>query len=136
MVAVPRNVHNALDKFAQRRPGPVRVIESCDQSVLDSIHFGVLFVMSYWSGPARIAFFALLSALPKCDPNGRLEVVVVDNDRSGDLYLAPAFAGKWHGYGETAWFRGGEIIATTGKCEYESRFAELARQLLATQPHD
>ena len=92
----------------------IRFLPEADRSVISSISYGVLFVMAFWSGPARKAFVELKRVLAATDPDGHLELVVVDTDGCADLYEVPGFAGKLHGAGETAWVRNGKILFTSG----------------------
>jgi uncharacterized protein (TIGR02996 family) len=48
--------------------------------LLASVRRGIVFLMAWWSGPARQAFAALASALRASDPDGRLLLVVIDVD--------------------------------------------------------
>ena len=91
-----------------------RFLERADQSILQTIRCGVLFMMAFWSGTARRAFAELKRILAEADPEGRLELVVVDIDGCPDLYEAPEFLGKIHGHGETAWVKDGCVVATSG----------------------
>jgi hypothetical protein len=91
-----------------------RFYSEADRSVLGTIRCGVLFVMAFWSGPARLAFQELKRVLEAVDPEGRLELVVVDTDGCPDIYQLPEFIGKMHGAGEAAWIRDGRVICTSG----------------------
>lgn len=89
-----------------------RFLPEADRSVIQSIRCGVLFVMAFWSGPAHLAFAALKKLLAEVDPEGRLELVVVDTDGCPELYDLPEFRGKMAGAGETAWVKDGQIVST------------------------
>jgi hypothetical protein len=91
----------------------IRYVPDAEAVIIQSIERGVLFLMAFWSGPARRAFAALTEALSRLGASD-LEVVVVDVDGSPELYDVPEFKGKVHGAGETAWIRHGQIIATSG----------------------
>lgn len=84
-----------------------------EASTIRSIRRGILFLMAFWSGPARQAFGELTEVLARRDAEG-LELVVADVDGSLDLYLLPEFKGKVRGNGETAWVREGRIVSTSG----------------------
>src|ERR1700682_3135004 len=71
--------------------------------------------MAFWSGPSVPAFARLTEVVARLDEGGALELAVVDVDGSLALYQVPAFMGKVHGAGETAWVRNGKIVATSGK---------------------
>jgi hypothetical protein len=62
-----------------------RFLEVADRQVVQRIQLGVLFIMAFWSGPARMAFKELKRVLAEIDPNGRIELVVVDTDGCPDL---------------------------------------------------
>jgi hypothetical protein len=100
-----------LDPDSPRR---VRYFAAADRDVIHLIGPGVLFVMAWWSGPARVAFARLRRVLDGLDPHGRLELAVVDTDRADDLFQLPEFFGKIHGAGETAWVRDGRIVHRSG----------------------
>jgi hypothetical protein len=53
-------------------------------------------------------------SLESSDPNGRLELVVVDTEGCPSLYELPEFVGKLHGHGEAAWVLEGKIVNTSG----------------------
>ena len=72
----------------------------------------------------------LKRVLAKTDPNGLLELVVVDTDGCLDLYLTPEFLGKMHGSGETAWIKHGVIVFTSGMGYHRELFEEFTPQLL------
>ena len=91
---------------------------------------GVLFIMAFWSGPARLAFAELKRVLEAVDRSGRAELVVVDTDGCPELYELPEFAGKLAGAGETAWVRGGRIVDTSGHGYHPECFESYTVQLL------
>jgi len=107
-----------------------RFYSEADRTVIGTIRCGVLFVMAFWSGPARLAFAELKRVLEGVDPSGRLELVVVDMDGCPDLCALPEFAGKLHGAGETAWILGGQIVCTSCLGPHFERFEPYTRQLL------
>jgi hypothetical protein len=81
----------------------VRFYERADSGIVSSIDLGILFLMAFWSGPSRSAFAKLKDALKREDPEGRIELAVVDADGSPDLERAPLFLSSISGAGETAW---------------------------------
>ena len=90
-----------------------RFYPEADRSVVGTIRRGVLFNMAFWSGPARVAFTELKRVLEEADPDGQLELVVVDADGCPDLDELPEFHGRLSsGAGETAWVMEGRIIRT------------------------
>src|SRR5262245_59071996 len=91
-----------------------RFYSEADRAVLATIRCGVLFVMAFWSGSARLAFQELKRVLEVVDPDGRLELIVVDTDGCPDIWELPEFVGKLHGAGEAAWIRGGQVVRTSG----------------------
>jgi hypothetical protein len=91
-----------------------RFYSEADQSIVGTIRCGVLFVMAFWSGTSRQAFAELKRSIEANDPNGRLELVVVDTDGCPSLYELPEFADKLHGHGEAAWVLDGTIVYTSG----------------------
>jgi hypothetical protein len=107
-----------------------RFYSEADRAVLATIRCGVLFVMAFWSGPARLAFQELKRVLEKVDPEGKLELVVIDTDGCPDIYELPEFVGKMHGAGETAWVREGQLIRTSGLGYHPEYFEPYTRLLL------
>jgi hypothetical protein len=96
----------------------LRFLPEADRTVVAEIQAGVLFVMAFWSGPARQAFKLLNEALAEHDPDETLQLVVVDTDGCPDLYETEDFAGQFPsrtftGSGETAWILRGKVIATS-----------------------
>jgi hypothetical protein len=91
-----------------------RFYSEADESIVGTIRCGVLFVMAFWSGTSRQAFAELKRSLVANDPEGRLELVVVDTDGCPSLHELPEFVGRLHGHGEAAWVLGGKIIYTSG----------------------
>ena len=112
----------------------VRFLHTADREVFGSIRLGILFVMAWWSGPSRQGFSELKRVLATLDPDGRLEVVVVDTDGCPDLYECPEFAGQLHGWGEVAWVRGGRVVRTSGMGYRPECFEPYTRELLASAP--
>lgn len=110
--------------------GRTRFYSEADCTVIETIRCGVLFVMAFWSGPARKAFTELKRALEEVDPGGHLELVVVDTDGCPDIYAIPEFAGKLAGAGETAWVRNGQIVRTSGHGYHPECLEPYTRQLL------
>ena len=108
----------------------LRYLSEADQSVFVTIRLGVLFVMAFWSGPSWLAFAQLKRALAKFDPEGRLELVVVDTDGCPNLYDNPAWHGGIHGAGETAWISEGRVIYTGAYAPDMSAFESNTKRLL------
>jgi hypothetical protein len=120
----------ALGELPLSHAGRVRFLPEADQSVFGTIQLGVLFVMAFWSGPSRLAFAQLKRALTEADPDGRLEVVVVDTDGCPNLYDSPDWHGGLHGAGETAWICEGRVIFTGRYGSAPSEFESNTRRLL------
>jgi hypothetical protein len=111
-----------------------RFYSETDQSIVGTIRCGVLFVMAFWSGTSRLAFAELKRALEENDPNGRLELVVVDTDGCPSLYDLPDFVGKLHGNGEAAWVFQGKIVSTSGLGYHPECMEPNSRLLLSQCP--
>jgi hypothetical protein len=92
----------------------IKYYAAADESVIQTIRCGILFVMAWWSGPARRAYIDLAEVLSKLDAAGRLEFVVVDTDGVPALYERAEFIGRMTGSGETAWIKDGRIVTTSG----------------------
>lgn len=120
----------ALGDLPASHAGRLRFLSEADRSIFKSIQLGVLFVMAFWSGPSRLAFFQLKRALSRADPEGKLELVVVDTDGIPDLYDDPEWHGGLHGAGETAWIRNGRVIFTDQYGPDMSSFESKTRLLL------
>jgi hypothetical protein len=108
-----------------------RCYSEADRTVIGTMRCGVLFVMAFWSGPAMQAFAKLKQVLEAADPEGRLELVVVDADGCPDIYdLFESSCGVPTGAGETAWVRDGQIIRTSGQGYRPECFEPYTRELL------
>jgi hypothetical protein len=105
-------------------------LHKADRSVIQTTHCGILFVMAFWSATSFRSFAHLKQVLSTCDPDGRLEVVVVDADGCPDLYHAPEFLGKLHGNGEAAWINAGRVISTGSIGSDPKAFETFTRHLL------
>lgn len=110
--------------------GRVRYFAEADQSVLQTIHCGILFIMAFWSGTSFTSFSRLNQALTQVDPGGRLEVVVVDIDGCQALYEHAELRDKMGGNGETAWIREGCIVCTASCGSHERAFEIYTQHLL------
>jgi len=104
----------SLAKYSKLSVDRIKYLPDADESVVSSIHRGILFLMAFWSGSSVQAFAKLTEVIARVDGNGALELVVVDVDGSPALYDMPEFLGKVHGAGETAWVRDGKIVVTSG----------------------
>jgi hypothetical protein len=111
-----------------------RFYAEADRSIVDSIRLGVLFIMAFWSGTSRQAFAELKRSLEANDPDGRIELVVVDTDGCPSLYELPEFVGKLHGNGETAWVYEGKIVCTSGLGFHPECMEPNTRWLLSQSP--
>jgi hypothetical protein len=111
--------------------GRTRFYSEADRTVITTIRCGVLFVMAFWSGPARKAFAELKRVLETVDPGGRIELVVVDTDGCPDLYDLPEFVGKLTGAGEAAWILNGQILRASGHGYHPECFEPYTQQLLS-----
>jgi hypothetical protein len=120
----------ALGEIPASHSSRLRFLPEADRSVIASIELGVLFVMAFWSGPARKAFAELKRVLAEVDPQGKLELVVVDTDGCPDLYVTPEFLGNLHGWVEAAWIKAGKIVCTSGKGYHAELFEPLTRELV------
>jgi hypothetical protein len=106
-----------------------RYYATSDLGVVATISCGVLFVMAWWSGPARQAFVQLKAALKRLDPAGQLELVVIDTDGVTG-YVLPCGRSVLHGAGETFWIRDGVVIADASWGDYRQRVDEYTRRLM------
>jgi hypothetical protein len=104
----------SLAKYTKLPVGRIRYVPAPDETVVAAISRGILFQMAFWSGPAVQAFAKLTEVIARLDPDGRIELVVVDIDGSERLSLVSEFLGGVRGAGETAWVRDGSVIATSG----------------------
>jgi hypothetical protein len=85
-------------------------------AAISSLQRGIVFVMAQWSPQAKWAYQQLTSFLMR-HPSGLERLVYIDVDQEPGVYNLPEFAGKIHGYGETAVVRDGRIVfvAVLGK---------------------
>ena len=92
----------------------IRYVPDAAERTIRAISRGILFQMAFWSGPAVQAFAKLTEVIARLDPDGLLELVVVDIDGAEGLSAVSDFLGGVRGAGETAWVRNGSVIATSG----------------------
>jgi hypothetical protein len=111
--------------------GRVRYLFEADRSVIKTIRCGILFVMAFWSTTSFQSFARLKKVLSHLDPDGRLEVVVVDTDGCPDLHESPELRGTLHGNGEVAWISNGRVVCTAANGSHPKAFATFTRHLLA-----
>lgn len=124
-----------LDVLARNSSLPrsrVRFLAEADESVLDRITCGVVFVMAFWSGHSLQAHRKLTEVLAALDPEGRLEFVVVDADGCPALHDRSKFLGRMTGAGETAWVKDGRVLFDSGFGYNPGCFEPNTRMLLAT----
>ena len=104
-------------------------LEQADRSIVRPIKCGVIYVMAFWSGPARVAFEALKKSLAEVDPAGQIELVAIDTDGCPDFYLMPEFPRGLGGWGESAWVRDGSIVDVAyGVQDYETKIRNLLNE--------
>jgi hypothetical protein len=104
----------SLTNYSKLPEERIRYLPDADEKVVATISRGILFQMAFWSGPAVQAFAKLTKVIARLDPDGKIELVVVDIDGSECLSAVSEFLGGVRGTGETAWVRNGSIIATSG----------------------
>ncbi len=104
----------SLAKYTDLPIERIKYFPDADESVIRSVHRGILFLMAFWSGTSVQAFAKLTEVVARLDLSNAIDRVVVDIDGSPALYELPEFSGKVHGHGETAWVRAGNIISTSG----------------------
>jgi hypothetical protein len=68
--------------------------------------------------------------LEQVDPDGKLELVVVDTDGCPELWELSEFVGNLHRAGETAWVREGKMVRTSGLGYRPECFEPYTRLLL------
>lgn len=108
----------------------LRFLERAGVQELERLDTGVLFILAWWSGPAYIALDHLAKAILRADPNGELELLIVDTDGIPELYECDLLRGKIHGVGESIWKRKREVISTLFQrvgeiSDYEARIKQL-----------
>ena len=92
----------------------IRYVPDADERVIRAITRGILFQMAFWSIYAVQAFAKLTEVIARLDPEGKIELVVVNIDGSEALSAVSEFLDGVRGAGETAWVRNGTVIATSG----------------------
>ena len=122
----------SLAKYSKLPVERIRYHPEADEETIRAITRGILCQMAFWSGPAFQAFAKLTEVIARLDPDGVLELVVVDIDGSDGLSAVSEFLGGVHGSGETAWVRNGSIIATSGIGVNVECFAPNTTTLLET----
>lgn len=74
----------------------------------------IVFIMAFWSGPARKVYPAFIQAAQEADPAGELQILVVDTDGIPAWYELPELREKLGGWGEVLAIHDGKILASTG----------------------
>ena len=98
-------------------------------AAIASVQRGIVFVMAQWSGQAKWAYRQLTEFL--ADHPAALEhLVCIDVDHEPGVYDLPEFAGKIHGYGETAIVRDGRIVFVTVLGKDRERIQEHCEELV------
>jgi uncharacterized protein (TIGR02996 family) len=106
-------------------------------SLLSSLPRGVVFLMAWWSGPARQAFSELAAALRVSDPTGDLLVVVIDVDGIPEEFswefdrLVRPHRVQLSGAGEGLWVCRGRVIGVTRSGETISILSRCVHGLLS-----
>ncbi len=109
----------------------IRYLPDSETSVVQDIKRGILFVMAFWSVPSVKAFNQLTEVVNRLDPDGMLEIVVVDTDGAPEFYEHPEFKDILRGAGETAWIKDGVIQSTSGLGYNPACFEPNTKLLLA-----
>src|SRR5262249_37010150 len=113
MAGNPQGIRS-LARYSKLPIERIRYVPDADAATVRSIHRGILFLMAFWSVYSVQAFGKLTDVLARLDTDD-LELVVVDVDGSLPLDVIPEFRGwLYHGNGETAWVRDGQIVAMSG----------------------
>jgi uncharacterized protein (TIGR02996 family) len=87
--------------------------------LVTSVRCGIVFLMAWWSGPARQAFAALAAALRTSDPDGKLLLVVIDVDGISEEFSAEfeqefrPYQVHLSGWGEALWVCRNRVIGAT-----------------------
>jgi hypothetical protein len=101
---------DTANKYSQPNRQWVPIYSPETFSVCD-VAGGILFLMAFWSGPARVSFQVLNEALDRCRVGG-LSLFVVDVDTltaefcRSQLPPTPVLGG----WGETYWILNGKVI--------------------------
>ena len=123
---------------------PVESISPLVEPIADRVHFlpeptidtvssircGVVFVIAFWSGPARSALATFCKTLDRVDVSRAIHVYVVDTD------AVPESLANWlqldaiSGMGEIFWICRGNPTARHGRLAGVCDHADATRQLL------
>jgi hypothetical protein len=103
-----------LQQIAPGVADRAQYIPAASPATVREIKCGVFFILAFWSCGARRAFRQLSETLSRLDPEVKVELVVTDTDQMQGIQDLPEFAGKIHGWGETAWIYDGKIVSTSG----------------------
>jgi hypothetical protein len=98
-------------------------------SNIQSIQRGIVFLMAEWSGGSQWAHRQLVHFLDKRGFSPE-QLTVLNVDLHPELYDMPEFAGKIHGWGETAVVQNGRIVFVTVLGKDQDRFQEHFDDLL------
>ena len=124
---LPESLRQASLPLASR----IRFYREADADLIRATRRGVAFVMAFWSAYSLRVYPAFIEAVAKADPDGQLEVMVVDNDGVSawrDTLKLDEIDGGW---GEALWIMDGTIVLTSGFGSHPETFEPNTIQLLA-----
>lgn len=108
-------LRNILLKIEPAIADRLFIQSASDRAFLRSVQHGIVFIHATWSGPSVLNFKMLTRALLTADPLQRLQLIVADLDKSGELYALPETTNAAHqtrlaGNGESLWIRNGTVV--------------------------
>jgi hypothetical protein len=108
----------------------INFYREADANLIRATHCGVAFIMSFWSPYSRRVYPQFIEGVAKADPDGRLEILVVDNDGVSawrDIRKLDEIDGGW---GEALWIKDGTIVLTSGSGLHPESYEPNTRRLL------
>ena len=89
-----------LVKYSKLSVERIMYFPNADENLVKGISRGILFQMAFWSIYSVQAFAKLTEVISRLDPDGKIELVVVDIDGSERLSAVSEFLRGVRGIGE------------------------------------
>ena len=100
---MPKNQPTGLPQFLWRLSDDlasrIEFYTEANVDLIRSQRCAMVFIMAFWSGPARKAYPAFIQAVQEADPDRELQILVVDTDGVSDWYDLPELRDKLGGWG-------------------------------------
>jgi hypothetical protein len=126
--AIPPSLAKSSVSIARR----LKFYPQADRQLIYDVRCGIVFIMAFWSGPSFKVYPAFVNAVLRGDPDGMLEVIVVDTDGIEDWHVFPDVLDNLGGWGEVVAIHSGKVIRTSGLGYHPETFSEIVSSLVDT----